>query len=104
AAREFLRLPDAASELSLGAPPDVAPTHFRVFRDGVEVPPEELPMQRAARDSVMVQDLEFDIVFADGMVKRELISARPLRDEHGNSRGAVASIMDITAREAIQKE
>src|SRR5690606_7021194 len=103
-AREFLRIPEADGNLSLSAPPGEAPSHFRVFQDGVELAPDDLPVQRAAREGVALHDLELDIVFDDGEVKRELISALPLLDANGEPRGAVASLMDITARRAAEKE
>ena len=103
-AREFLRIPETDGNLSLSAPAGEAPIHFRVFRDGVEVAPEDLPVQRAAREGVAILNEEFDVVFADGEVKRELISALPLLDAQGVPRGAVASIMDITARRAAERE
>src|SRR5690606_17158313 len=45
-AREFLRIPEADGNLSLSAPPGEAPSHFRVFQDGVELAPDDLPVQR----------------------------------------------------------
>src|SRR5690606_25601688 len=97
-------IPEADGNLSLSAPPGEAPSHFRVFQDGVELAPDDLPVQRAAREGVALHDLELDIVFDDGEVKRELISALPLLDANGEPRGAVASLMDITARRAAEKE
>ena len=104
AAREFLRIPETDGNLSLSAPAGEAPIHFRVFRDGVEVAPEDLPVQRAACEGVAIHNVELDVVFADGEVKRELLSALPLLDAQGVPRGAVASVMDITARRAAEKE
>jgi signal transduction histidine kinase len=104
AAREFLRMPDADSNLSLSAPADQAPAHFRVFQDGVEIPPQDLPVQRAAREGVALPERELDIVFADGTVRNSLVSALPLLDAEGAPRGAVASVSDITARRAAEKE
>src|SRR5690606_41562951 len=48
-AREFLRIPEADGNLSLSAPPGEAPSQFRVFQDGVELAPDDLPVHRAAR-------------------------------------------------------
>jgi signal transduction histidine kinase len=104
AAREFLCLPQPHGNRPLGASLDETMVHYRVLRDGVEVPPEELPVRRAARDGIAIQDLELEIVFEDGTVKHELISARPLLNARGEPRGAIASMMDITARRAAEKE
>lgn len=104
AAREFLRMSSPAANLSLTAPEDEAPRHFRVLCNGVEVPEDQLPMQRAARENVTLQDVELDVVFSDGVVRHELISARPLLDHRGRPRGAVASVMDMTARRVAERE
>lgn len=104
AAREFLRIEEPAENLSLSAPPPEAPTHFRVLQEGVEVHSEDLPVQRAAREGSTVHDFEFEAHFADGAVKHGLISALPLFDERGRPRGAVASVMDITARKLAEEE
>lgn len=104
AARELLRLPQPDDNRPLRASLEEGLVHFRVLREGVEVPPEDRPVQRAARDGAAVHGLELDIVFQDGTVMHELISALPLLDEQGNPRGAIASMMDITARKAVEKE
>ncbi len=105
AAREFLRMERGAdANLSLSAPPDEPPTHFKVFKDGKELLPEELPLQRAAAEGVAVRNLELDVLFSDGAVKHELISTLPLFDRDGAPRGAVASMMDITERKRAEEE
>ena len=95
AAQHLLRTP--ARNLSLTAPPDELPATFRVCRNGAELPPDQLPVQRAARGEVVVNE-EVEVVFADGGVINELISAAPLYDADGRVRGAVAGALDITAR------
>ncbi|MES1255248.1 MAG: PAS domain-containing sensor histidine kinase, partial [Acidobacteriota bacterium] len=77
--------------------PDAAPTHFRVFHGGVELPPDQLPLQRAARDGVELRDFEEEIRFDDGTSTFIYGSAVPLRDPDGNPRGAIATFIDITA-------
>ena len=47
AAHAMLRTPNA--NLSKSAPTGEAPTQFRLCRNGVEIPPDQLPVQRAAR-------------------------------------------------------
>ncbi|MFO0796660.1 MAG: ATP-binding protein [Gemmataceae bacterium] len=101
AANAILRMPGAAN-LSKTAPPLERPTHFRPSRDGVEIPPPELPVQRAARGEV-VRNEEVDQVFDDGVVVHTLISALPLLDATGTARGAVASITDITAQKRTEE-
>ena len=46
--------------------PDTEPTqHFTVFANGVEVPPDQLPLQRAAR-GIEVRNYEEEMRFDDG--------------------------------------
>ena len=71
---------------------------FRVFQDGREVEPENLIMQRAARERRSLVELEYDIVHADGTAVRLLEYAAPLLDDDGNVQGAVGVFVDITER------
>lgn len=103
AAREMLRLPQR-DDRPLRSSLEEAIGHFRVLREGIEVPPEELPIRRAAGDGVIVRDMELELVFRDGTVKHGLVSAAPLLDGQGEPRGAIASMMDITARKAAELE
>ncbi|HVZ65345.1 MAG TPA: PAS domain S-box protein, partial [Lacunisphaera sp.] len=77
--------------LSAGAPPAYH------ARDGAgrEVPPSELPMQRACRGEV-VTGWTMEIVRPDGQVAVLHSNATPLRDENGNLCGAVGAFMDVT--------
>jgi PAS domain S-box-containing protein len=98
-AYEALRLP-LGSNTSKTALID-APSHFRLCRNGVEIPPDQLPVQLAARSGQPVRDTEFEIEFSDGMVRHLFGSVEPLFDEYGKPRGAVAAFTDVTAlREA----
>ncbi len=84
-------------ELSKSAPEHSKPQHFRSFKDGRELRPEELPAQRAARGEI-VSDFEFDLVFDDGTVLNLLGSGTPLFDAQGRPRGAVHTLIDFTER------
>lgn len=64
AAHELLQMP-LGSNLSKTAPQNEQPTHFKVFKDGVELAPEELPIQMAAR-GIEVCDFEEEVVFDNG--------------------------------------
>jgi len=87
AAAHFLpRTPNP--NLSKTAPAGAAPSHFRVCRNGVEIPTDQLPVQRAARGE-SVRDEEVEDVFEDGTVLHTLMSAAPLYDGQGRVRGAV---------------
>ncbi len=92
---DLLRLPQG-SNLSLSAPGDELPAHFRAMKDGIEIPPDDLPMQKAAATGQSVQQSEFDLVFDDGTVRHMLGNAVPLRDESGGIYGAVGAFIDIT--------
>jgi signal transduction histidine kinase/CheY-like chemotaxis protein len=77
---------------------------FRIFRNGNEVPPENLPMQRACREGRDVLDEELEIVRSDGMIVHELCRATPLRDEQNNVRGCIGVFLNITERKQGERE
>lgn len=100
--REMLRLaPDANASLS--APEPERPHHFRLEKGGRELAPEELPLQRAAREGLEINGLEVDVVFDDGSRRRLLEFASPLFDENGRSRGSVGAFVDVTERAAAEE-
>jgi signal transduction histidine kinase/CheY-like chemotaxis protein len=105
AASRLLRMPIEAN-VSKSAPEGEAPTHFTLQRDGVEVPPEDLPMQKAARGEE-VRDEALDLVFEDGEVRQIIASAAPVRNAWGGVEGAVCAFMDYTefsrAEEALSQ-
>ena len=46
---------------SLTAPPDQRPTNFTLWVDGRPLPPEDLPLQVAAREGREIRDLEVQV-------------------------------------------
>jgi signal transduction histidine kinase/ActR/RegA family two-component response regulator len=96
-AQELLGAP-AGSNVSKTAPPSELGVSFRFVKDGVELRPEELPVQVAAAHGVEVRDHDLELVLADGSVRHLLGNASPLRDGEGNARGAVGAFVDITRR------
>jgi len=96
-AAAHLLLRTGKSNLSMSAPNADRPQHFRVFQDGVELRPEEMPVQRAARGE-QVRNVEIEDRFDDGTILHTLMSAAPLYDEQGEVRGAIASVLDVTER------
>src|SRR5262249_4816937 len=89
---------------SLTAPPEERPDSFRVYRDGRELPPDQLPMQVACT-GVEVRDFEMDIVRADNGGSRKLLCyVRPLKDAAGRIRGSVGAFLDITSRRRMEEE
>ncbi len=91
------------TNVSKSAPEGERPETYRVFRDGVEVPPEELPVQQASGGRE-IRDYEFDFVYPDGSTRHVAGNASPLFDNDGNPRGAVAAFIDVTARQRTEEE
>ena len=92
--RELLRVAEGEN-MSKTALDPTATRHFKIFANGVEVPPSELPLQRAARGAE-VRNYEEEIRFDDGKVIHLYGSAVPLRDPSGAPRGAIGAFVDVT--------
>jgi len=75
---------------------------YKNFRDGAELPPEELPMQVAARTGKRILHASMDVVRADGSVLRTLSYAAPLFDEYGKVRGVINACVDVTEHRALE--
>jgi PAS domain S-box-containing protein len=101
ATRRFLRLPEGASS-SMSVPDGEKPSHFRLFQDGRELAPEELPVQMAAATGREVRDFALTVEFNDGTARDISGGAVPLFDEFGNVRGAVGSFIDISDRKEAE--
>ncbi|WP_262298269.1 hybrid sensor histidine kinase/response regulator [Microvirga sesbaniae] len=71
--------------------------HPCIFRDGVEVPPDQVPLQRAIQ-GVEVRNEEWEVRFEDGRRIHLLYNAVPLRNRSGAVVGAIAAAVDITTR------
>ncbi|HYI92475.1 MAG TPA: ATP-binding protein, partial [Bryobacteraceae bacterium] len=83
--------------------PGEAALPFRIVQNGIELRPDQLPMQLAAREGRAIRDFEADIVRKDGSVVRELSHAVPLFDERGAVRGSLAVFVDITERRRAEE-
>jgi PAS domain S-box-containing protein len=92
--RALLRM-DEGSNLSKTAADPTPTNHFRVLINQVEVAPDQLPLQRAARGDE-VRGYEEEIHFDDGQVVHLYGSAVPLRDPTGAPRGSVGAFVDVT--------
>src|SRR5205823_6461515 len=75
---------------------------FRLFQDEREIPDAERPLEKAARSGEAVPGFEGRVLRADGSAVEVMISAAPLFDEAGRSRGAIAAIVDITERKQAE--
>jgi PAS domain S-box-containing protein len=95
AAHALLQRP-AGTNLSKSAPGGEAPQNFRTLKDGVEISPSELPLQKAAASGKPVRNYAFDIVFDDGVTLNVTCDAVPLLDEEGRSCGGVGVMSDVT--------
>ena len=98
---EWLDLPGGAN-MSKSAPLGEQPETFRMFRDGRELRPEEMPVQRSSAGR-QVRNYEFDFRYPDGRVRHVLGNATPLLDESGNPRGSVSAFIDITDRRQAEE-
>jgi two-component system CheB/CheR fusion protein len=78
--------------------------NMRLFAGDRELPPEEEPLQQVAASGKPVRDFESRIRCADGSMVDVMISAAPLFDEAGKSRGAIAAVTDLSARKAAERQ
>jgi PAS domain S-box-containing protein len=105
----FLIWNDSAKKL-MGRDASDLPTeqwtpHYQVFlSDGVTpCPPDRLPLVRALHgESVQVEMMVQQPGGAEGVFLE--VSARPLKDDHGNLGGGVAVLRDITDRKAAERQ
>jgi len=102
AAYVLLRQPPG-SNLSKSAPDAERPANFRVLRDGVEIPAQDLPIQRAARTGQPVRNCDVTVVFEDGTSIDLLGNVEPLLDANGRPQGAVGVLNDIAERKRAEK-
>ncbi len=94
-AAQLLHVPHG-KQPSLNAPPGERPP-YRFYRDGAEVPPEALPMQRAVRGEEVMDEL-LEVRFETGEARLLLMRAIPLKSPSGEIRGVVGAAADVTER------
>jgi len=99
---QMLGVADPNQNVSQSAPEGPA-LPFRLVRDGVDVPPEDLPQQKAARLKQEVRNQEFELITSDDRHIDMFGHAVPMLDESGNVRGTLAAYMDITERKRAEK-
>jgi len=101
-AYELMRLPPGS--ITTSTPADGGyPFQFKQRRNGVEISPDDLPIQKAARTGEEVLD-ELEFVFEDGTVLYIYGRAIPLRNESGEVRGVMGAFIDITERRRAEQE
>ncbi len=94
-AYDLLRL-GPHQDLSKSAPLERAPKNFEVFANGRRLPPDEMPIQRAAASKTAIIGEELEVRFVEGDRKFVLANALPLFDDKGQVRGAVGAFADVT--------
>jgi PAS domain S-box-containing protein len=97
----LFRLPKEAN-ISLSAPPRERPP-FKVFSDGRELSPDELPMQTALKTGREVRGVKHNILLDDGTWLSLLNYAVPLHDEAGRVRGGLYVGVDVSDQERAQQ-
>src|SRR5262249_29732864 len=88
---------------SFDAPAQEQPDNHRVFQDGKELQPDQMPLQLACM-GIEVRDFEMDMVRTDGGGSRKLLCyVRPLKDAEGRIRGSVGGYLDIPTRRETEE-
>jgi hypothetical protein len=76
---------------------------LKIHVNGVEVPPEEAPMQKVALSGKPWKNFEHDVTFPDGRVKTVYGSVAPLFDEDGRVRQVIGAYSDFTERRQVEQ-
>jgi PAS domain S-box-containing protein len=79
------------------------PPALKLYHEGRELAPEEMPVQLAAWRGLEVRDFEMEFIWDDGVHKTSLWNASPMKDDQGNITGAVATFKDITEQRRADK-
>lgn len=87
---------------SLSAPPSERPS-YRVFRDGHELLPEELPLQVTTATGKEVRDERLSIRRPNGGDIELLCYAAPLYDEGNRIRGGIFAGVDVSAMNRAER-
>jgi len=93
------------AEVSASAPDATAPgRQVRYFHAGQELEADTLPLQRALSEGRPTAALELEIALPSGRRWISEITAVPIRDAGGALIGALAVLVDITARKHAEEE
>jgi signal transduction histidine kinase len=76
---------------------------YKLFMQGKEAAPEDMPIRHAALYGVDVNRAEVDILYADGSITHLYGYARPLFDHTGKTRGAIGVYIDISERKQLER-
>ena len=97
---DYLDIPQGANA-SKSLPPHEAPQTFKIFKDGKEMLPGEMPVQ-ASSSGKEIRNYEFDLIYPEKEVRHLMGNATPLFDEDGNPRGSVSAFIDVTKRKKAE--
>jgi len=71
--------------------------------DGREIPPDEMPIERALRSGETIRAEEISIQRQDGQTVTTLVNATPIYSEDGDIVSIVSTIQDITPLEELER-
>ncbi len=107
AAREFSRVDDGSVNLSKTGPALERLAHYRVFANGLELQPQDMPLQVVTRSGKELRGHAIEFHFDDGTIRSLIGNVIPLLDEQGRPEGALAAFLDITeekqAKESLRE-
>jgi len=101
AAHDFSRVKEGINLSKSGPKPELL-ANYRVFRDGVEVQPLDMPIQVVARTGQKILDCALDFHFADGSIRSIMGNVIPVMDACGCPAGAIAAFLDTTDRKRVE--
>jgi len=103
AAREFSRTAEGTDNLSKTGPEAEKLAHYRIFENGVELSPEEMPVHVVARSGRELRDHAIEFRFDDGTRRWLTGNVVPLFDSEGRPNGAIAAYLDVTKRKQAEE-
>lgn len=83
---------------------DMGRGSWRLLSNGVELPPRQFPVFRAACEGLEINREELEQWTPEGARRVLLVNARPIRGDNGNSLGSVVALIDITPMKELQRE
>jgi len=101
AAYDFSRVKEGINLSKTGPKPELL-ANYRVFRDGVELQPSDMPLQVVARTGQKIRDCALDFHFADGSIRSILGNVTPIMDASECPTGAIAAFLDVTDRKQAE--
>ena len=101
--RAFRRLLGLSTTENASVSPEQRAPRFRMTKDGEDIPPEQLPLRRAASEGVDVLEIPLQLERTDGAMRALQCSAWPLRNSNGEIEGSIGVLLDLTERSEAEK-